>query len=171
MLIPKFSLLKAPLLLVFVVLIILGCSHKPTAMSSQQKQQAEREVRLAFSQLVAAYHALDTAKYFSFFYQEKFIGLSEVGTNWNSFAPLKQGIEAGFSAIAHVEQLTFPNVKVSVIDPNTAILVNEFQQIARLHSGDVIEFAGGGTQVWVKHSGSWKLVSISASAKPKTKEK
>ncbi len=64
------------------------------------------------------------------------------------------------------QSLKFPNVNVSVIDDNTAILVNEFTQTVLLRNGTTYTASGGGTQVWSKRSGQWKLVSVSASNKP-----
>jgi hypothetical protein len=35
-----------------------------------------------------------------------------------------------------------------------------------LKNGSIINVSGGGSQVWSKQSGNWKIVSISASSKP-----
>ncbi len=53
--------------------------------------------------------------------------------------------------------------KFTVINPSTAILVNEYKQTIRLKNKNVVKQAGGGTQVWSKSGNAWKLVSISAS--------
>lgn len=55
---------------------------------------------------------------------------------------------------------------MSVIDSYTAVLVNEFVQSMTLKDGSIINVSGGGSQVWSKRSGNWKIVSVSASDKP-----
>jgi aspartokinase len=52
---------------------------------------------------------------------------------------------------------------VTVINPSTAILVNEYKQTILLKNTDTVQQSGGGTQVWSKSENKWKLVSISAS--------
>ncbi|WP_448564692.1 nuclear transport factor 2 family protein [Thalassotalea ganghwensis] len=134
-------------------------------MSKNTTQQIEKEVMHAFNGLVEASSALDMQRYFDYFDQEKFVGLSANGINWNSIDDLKALIEPSFAMVDKIESLTFTNVQISVIDSNTVILVNEYEQSVVLASGDKVKGAGGGTQVWSKASGSWKLVSVSASNK------
>ena len=144
-------------------MVALALTISPHAFA--QSDELKKEVLASFQSLVSAAKRLDTQRYFQHFDKEKFVGLSSDGTNWNSieqFAPL---INNGFTAVEKVVSLEFPNVKVSIIDDNTAILVNEFVQSTLLKNGQTIEYAGGGTQVWSKHSGQWKLVSVSASNK------
>lgn len=115
--------------------------------------------------MVAASKALDTTRYFEFIDDEKFIGLNADGTNLNSIIDLRKLIEPGFNAVEKIESLIFTNLRISVIDHNTAILVNEYAQIIILTDGAHYNSAGGGTQVWSKTSGKWLLVSISSSSK------
>lgn len=65
--------------------------------------------------------------------------------------------------IEKIVSLEFDQVKVTVLNPLTAILVNEFTQTILLKDGSSIEQSGGGTQVWLKTGEAWKLVSNSAS--------
>ena len=65
--------------------------------------------------------------------------------------------------IEKITSLEFKNVKVTVINPTTAILVNEYTQTILLKSGDTINQSDGGTQIWSKYNSEWKLVSVSAS--------
>ncbi|MEM9663712.1 MAG: nuclear transport factor 2 family protein [Bacteroidota bacterium] len=125
-----------------------------------------QEILAAFYSLVDASKTLDTTAYFSHFDEDRFVGLNSDGTNWNSFEDLRVLIEHGFAAIECIDELVFTNVNVSVLDTRTAVLVNEYVQSMTLKSGASIQIAGGGTQVWAKHSGPWKLVSVSASNKP-----
>ena len=131
-------------------------------------QNLEQEVLASFQSLVDASKRLDTEAYFQHFDLDKFVGLNSDGTNWNSINDLEPLINTGFGSIKEVISLEFPNVKVSIIDNYTAVLVNEFAQTILLKSGDTINLAGGGTQVWSKRSGQWKLVSVSASNKTNT---
>ena len=125
----------------------------------------ELEIRESFNGLVEAANSLDTRRYFEFFDKEKFAGLSAHGTNWNSIEDFKALINPSFAMVEKIESLEFTNVHISVIDANTAVLVNEYEQSAQLKSGEIVKGAGGGVQVWSKASGNWKLVSVSASNK------
>ncbi|WP_185969166.1 YybH family protein [Aliiglaciecola sp. M165] len=126
----------------------------------------EKEVLESFRSLTDASQALDARSYFQHFDQDKFVGLNSDGTNWNSIDDLAPLINIAFDSIQEVISLEFLNVKVSIIDSYTAILVNEFSQSMLLKNGETINVSGGGTQVWSKRSGKWKLVSVSASNKP-----
>lgn len=145
--------------------MITACGGNEGELSKNTKERVEREVLESFNLLVDSVRERDTNAYFDLFDQDKFVGLNSNGSNWNSIDDLKALIEPGFAAIDQVELLNFNNVKVSVIDENTAILINEYEQTIVLKSGDKTSSAGGGTQVWSKASGNWKLVSVSASQK------
>jgi hypothetical protein len=128
-----------------------------------ETSQIEAEVLGAFKGLVEASQALDPSRYFALIDQDRFTGLSADGKAWQSFKDLEQVISNGFQMIEEIVDLAFANVKVTVIKPSTAILVNEFRQTIRLKNSDVVQQAGGGTQVWSRSGETWKLVSISAS--------
>lgn len=138
-------------------------------MSEESRNRIEQEIRQSFNGLVDASNALDTERYFEYFELDKFVGLSADGTNWNSIDDLRALIKPSFDMVEKVESLEFTNVHISVIDPNTAVLVNEYEQRILLKSGEIVQDAGGGAQVWSKISGKWKLVSVSASSKPVSK--
>lgn len=143
-----------------LALILVGKSSEASDIP-----QTELEVVAAFEQLVVASKRRDIEAYFELIDEEKFIGLNSDGTNFNNAGALRELVNSGVNAIERINRLDFTNVKVSVIDSNTAILVNEYEQTVTLRSGELVSFSGGGTQVWSKHSGVWKLVSISASNK------
>lgn len=132
-------------------------------MESLDENNVEVEVLEAFNGLVQASESLDPTKYFEFFNKDKFTGLNADGTVWHSIQSLEAMIFSGFSVVEQVTSLEFKNVKVTVVNPITAILVNEYTQSMLLKSGDIVKQSGGGTQVWSKSDGTWKLVSISAS--------
>ncbi|WP_334062736.1 YybH family protein [Alteromonas genovensis] len=133
--------------------------------AESKKSQIEKEILASFESLVQACRKLDSELYFQHFAADKFVGLNSDGTNWNSINDLAPLITNGFEAVEEITFLKFTNVKVSVIDNFTAVLVNEYVQSMELKSGDIIKAAGGGTQVWSKRSGHWKIVSVSASNK------
>mgnify|MGYP001943045101 FL=1 len=147
------------------LMAILSSCRKEVNLSEEVRNQVKKEVNQLFSQLVEASNALDAARYFEYIDADKFLGLNANGTNWNSIEDLKSLIYPSFDMVEKVEFLKFTNVQISVIDANTAILVNEYEQSILLKSGEVVKSAGGGTQVWSKASGNWKLVSVSASNK------
>lgn len=157
---------KRPALKALIVLLalstLLGCNKQQEKMDLNA-ERIKQDVMTQFESLVAASKSANTEAYFAHFDKTKFVGLNADGSNWNSIDDLRALVEPGFAAIEAVETLHFPNVKISVIDAHTAILVNEYQQSLVLKGGNKMSLAGGGTQVWSKASGTWKLVSVSAS--------
>ena len=125
--------------------------------------QIETEVLAAFKGLVAASTALDANRYLDCIDKEKFTGLSAAGKAWHRFEDLESVISTGFQMVERITRLDFFKVKVTVIHPATAILVNEYEQTLLLKNGETVQQAGGGAQVWAKSAHGWKLVSISAS--------
>ena len=125
--------------------------------------QIEAEVKDAFRGLVEASTALDARRYFTFFDKDKFTGLGADGKVWHSIAPLEEVIALGFPMVERLMALEFSKVKVTAINPSTAILVNEYDQTILLKDKNIVKQSGGGTQVWSKSEAGWKLVSISAS--------
>ena len=149
-----------------LAICLISCSSKNMELSEKSRSEIEQEIQQSFDGLVEASKALDVTRYFEFIDAEKFVGLKADGTNWNSIVGLRELIEPGFNSVEKIESLIFTNVRISVIDLNTAILVNEYEQKIILKGGAHYNDAGGGTQVWSKASGKWLLVSISASSKP-----
>lgn len=145
---------------------LFSCTSQTFELSSEKKDVIELEIRASFNGLVEASKSLDPTRYIEYFDADKFVGLNSDGTNFNSIEDLIELIEPGFGSIEKITSLEFTNIKISVIDKNTAILVNEYEQSALLKSGVTYTSKGGGTQVWSKATGSWKLVSVSASDKP-----
>jgi hypothetical protein len=132
-------------------------------MKATDKKETETEVLAAFNGLVEASKSLNSDRYFEYFDKENFTGLNADGTVWHSISGLEAMIPAGFSMVEKITSLEFKNVKVTILNQTMAILVNEYTQSMLLKSGDVVTQSGGGTQVWFKRSGIWKLVSVSAS--------
>jgi hypothetical protein len=89
--------------------------------------------------------------------------LSADGKTWQSIKNLEDVIGPGFAAVDKIDSLEFFNVKVTVINETTAILVNEYKQRIILKDKSLVEQVGGGVQVWSREDDDWKLVSISAS--------
>lgn len=143
------------------LIIISGCHT--IKMEAIDQRQVESDVLAAFQGLVKASESLDSKKYFAYFDREKFTGLNADGKVWHSIEGLESLIDSAFPMIEKSISLEFKNVKVTVLDQHTAILVNEFKQTLLLKNGSLVNQAGGGTQVWVKSQDSWKLVSVSAS--------
>lgn len=132
-------------------------------MNPADISKIESEVLEAFGGLVEASRLLDPALYFEYYDKEKFTGLNANGKVWLSISPLENLIISGFSAIERSLSLEFSNVKVTVIDWSTAILVNEYMQSLLLKDGSTVSSSGGGVQVWHLFQDKWKLVSVSAS--------
>lgn len=128
-----------------------------------RSDQIEAEVTDVFQGLVAASKALDSDRYLEYIDKDKFTGLSADGKAWHSVKNLEELIVSGFPMVEKIIGLEFHNVKVTVINESTAILVNEYKQTILLKNQNIVKQSGGGTQVWSKTGNTWKLVSISAS--------
>jgi Domain of unknown function (DUF4440) len=137
--------------------------HCAENMKPANISKIESEVLEAFGGLVEASKSLNSARYLAYFDKEKFTGLNADGKVWHSIKGLEALIISGFPMVERSISLEFKNVKVTVIDPSTAILVNEYKQTMLLKDGNVVSRSGGGVQVWHQASGKWKLVSVSAS--------
>ena len=122
-------------------------------------------VNQAFGGLIEAAKSLDVGRYVEFFDKERFTALNDDGTVTHSFDEFENTYRQQISALVNYESLEFSNVKISVINSQTAILVNEFTASVLLKSGDVVTAKGAGTQVWAETDGAWKLVSVSGSSK------
>jgi ketosteroid isomerase-like protein len=134
-------------------------------LAATDEANVEQEVLASFQSLVDASRRLDVQAYFAHFDQEKFVGLNNNGSTWATLEAFYPVIENGFAAIDEVTELRFTKLKVLVIDRHTAVLVNEFEQTMRMQNGNAASVAGGGSQVWSKSTGAWKLVSIATSIK------
>ncbi len=126
-------------------------------------EQIEAEVVEAFRGLVEASKALDADRYLAYIDKAKFTGSSAEGRTWQSIEGLEKLISSGFPMVDKIVSLEFSNVKVTVINQSTVILVNEFKQTILLKNKNIVKQSGAGTQVWSKSHDGWKLVSISAS--------
>ena len=124
------------------------------------------EVETAFDNLVSATKSGDHDLYFSFFDATSFTALSANGSTLSSFERFKQIYEPQLGAVQAYNSLMFDPVHIQVIDPNTAILTNEYTAEVVLTSGTVVPASGAGAHVWSKSTGAWKLVHVSDAVKP-----
>ena len=156
--------------IIISLIIATGCTDTHTDLTNNTKIEIESEVHNAFKGMVEASKLFDADRYFEYFDKEKFSGLNADGTVWHSMKDFEALIRPGFSMIEKSEFLNFSNVKITVINHTTAILVNEYKASVLLKNGQSAQQAGGGAQVWSKSNGAWKLVSVSASDKPHATE-
>jgi hypothetical protein len=160
---PVMNNLKTACLVVALLLAV--CCQSDTAMSEEEERTVKESVQRAFDGLVEASRSLNAERYFEYFDDQKFSGLSAAGTVWHSIEDLESVIRPGFSMIEEIQSLEFDNVKITIVDRTTAILVNEYNDTALLKNGEVVSGSGGGVQVWSKSGGSWKLVSVADASK------
>ena len=83
----------------------------------------------------------------------------------HSFQIFKEAYLPKLQFTESYQNLEFTNVKIDVINASTAVLVNEYNATVTLTTGDTVNAAGAGAQVWSKRTGAWKLVSVSSSVK------
>ncbi|WP_444996322.1 YybH family protein [Aliikangiella sp. IMCC44359] len=138
-------------------------------MTLKESESIKSEVMLSFKQLSDSVKAVNIDKYLSFFDQKKFTSLNENGTVYHSYTDFEKLIRQQLPMVKTYKHLVFKNVKVTVINPDTAILVNEYDSGVVLKSGEEFSVSGAGTQVWSKSKGGWLLVNVSSSMKPVNK--
>ncbi|WP_395374475.1 nuclear transport factor 2 family protein [Marinicella sp. W31] len=121
-------------------------------------------MRSAFNGLIEASLSLKLEPYLEFFNKETFSSLNQDGTVYHNLNNFSESYATAISSIARYESLEFDNVKISVIDHNAAILVNQFEAVVILNNGDKVTARGAGTQVWKKNNTQWKLMHVSSSS-------
>jgi ketosteroid isomerase-like protein len=154
------------LLLLFSITILAGCNRPVAGLAEQEREDIRQEITTAFDGLAAGAKSPDVNQYFDYFNKDKFTALNSDGTVTHSFEEFKKSYLDQTKSISKYESLDFKNVKITVVDKKTAILVNEYKAKVILNSGQSVEATGAGTQVWSKTDNKWKLVSVSSSAMP-----
>lgn len=134
-------------------------------LDQKEIESIKESIRVNFNYLVDASKSLDFDRYLEFIDKELFSGLNADGTVFHGREELDKTYRPGFSMVEKIESLEFTNVKITVINKTTAILVNEYSECTLMKNGEKYSSEGGGCQVWSLRSNSWKLVSISSSTK------
>ncbi len=153
------------LILTTLLSMLTACSHHKTKLSPNLDAEIKSEIRSVFMGLTEAVKSLNIDRYFQFFDQGKFTSLNADGSVFHSLIDFEKTFREQTQFIERYETLEFEDVKVTVVNRTTAILVNEYHATVLLKTGDIVSASGAGTQVWSKVAGQWKLVHISSSAK------
>lgn len=153
-------------LILTCTIFLSACSQQDAHLSKAEELEIHEAVNQSFTGLVAAVKSLDADSYYNYFEADKFTSLNEYGTVTHSFREFKSTYDQQLPLIKKYKSLEFSNVKITVIDKNTAILVNEYDAEVVLQSGDSVFASGAGTQVWSNTTSHWKLVNVSSSTKP-----
>ena len=157
---------KRLLIILLSFAVLAGCNRPTPVLTEQEKEQIRQDITTAFDGLAAGAKSPDVNRYFDYFNKDKFTALNADGTVTHSFEEFKKSYLDQTKSISKYESLDFKNVKITVIDKKTAILVNEYKAKVILKSSQSVEATGAGTQVWSKAGSKWKLVSVSSSAMP-----
>jgi len=134
-------------------------------MSPDEAQAIEAEVRQAFQGLVEAARSLEAAPYLAYLARDGFTAQLD-GIVFPSYEAFSMMYSEQLPSIEAFLSLEFDNVQVSLLNRTTAVLVNTFTETIVLASGDTLDLAGGGSQVWTRTGAGWKLVHISGSTRP-----
>jgi len=134
-------------------------------LDKKSELRIESEVNRAFEELAVAAQSLNIDEYLGFFDREKFTSLNDNGSVFHSFSDFESLYRQQIPALKKYNSLEFKNVKITVLNNSTAILVNEYTAEVVLQSGDAVSAGGAGAQVWSKASGAWLLVNVSGSMK------
>jgi hypothetical protein len=126
------------------------------------KKHIEEQILNQFERLVETAKSLDHESYMKFFDSSKLTSFNDDGTITEDFNAFSIMIEKGFSGFKRYKTLEFNTVKISVIDINTAILMNEYNAVVILKNNEAFPVAGAGTQVWNLSNGQWKIVHVTS---------
>ena len=151
--------------LFFCCIVLSACGQQDARLSKAEELKIHEAINQSFTGLAAAAKSLDAYSYYKYFDADKHTSLNEDGTVTHSFKEFKKTYDVQIPYIKEYKSLEFSNVKITVVDKNTAILVNEYKAEVLMKSGDVITALGAGTQVWSNTTGEWKLVNVSSSTK------
>ena len=157
--------IQRALTLVILLLVSTGCTHNKVELSANYDEAIKSEVNQSFLGLVEAAKSLNVERYLQFFDKDNFTSLNENGSVFHSLTDFENPYREQISYLEKYKSLEFFNVKITVINKSTAILVNEFHAVVLLKSGETVSASGAGTQVWSKMSDKWKLVNVSSSSK------
>jgi len=152
------------LTLVILLLVFNGCAHNKVKQIENIDAKIKSEVTQSFNGLVEAAKSLNVERYLQFFDKDKFTSLNENGSVYHSLHDFEKQYREQIPYIEKYKSLKFYNMKIKVINSSTAILVNEFNAVVLLKSGETVSASGAGTQVWSKISDRWKLVNVSSSS-------
>lgn len=152
--------------LIVCSLLVCGACYSDSDQLSQVDEQAViAEVEEAFNSLAVAAKSLKAEPYFDHFSPDQFTALVE-GAVLLSFEEFEQMYREQLPLIEGYLTLEFNKVKITPLSRNAAVLVNEFSETIALATGDTLSIRGGGTQVWTRMEGVWKLVHVSGSTQP-----
>lgn len=151
--------------IVFFGLLLALAACNSTGLSTHQKTEIEQQILNRFDSLAESAKRLDHAAYFAHFDTQHFTALNDNGTVTHKFAQFQQHFSTGIAVVDSYTNLSFDKVKVTVIDDDNAILVNEYAADLNLKNGAKVSVSGAGSQVWHKTQNQWLLVSVSSSTK------
>ncbi len=146
-----------------LIFMLFACNS--VSLSAYEEAEIEQEILGRFDSLAESVKRLDKDAYFAHFNHRLFTALNENGTVTQKFEQFQQHFSSGIGAVASYDELSFKRVKVTVIDANNVILVNEYNAQVNLKNGSKVAVSGAGTQVWHRSEGNWLLVSVSSSTK------
>jgi len=146
------------------ILALAACSNASIPGSGISSTQAEVVAR--FENLASAVKTGDQAAYLKHFNEEDFTALNANGKVTHDFDASRLTYTASAASIAKHHSLEFENVKVTVLEPTVALLLNEYSAEIELISGDIVTVSGAGEQVWHKSNKEWVLNHVSSSTKP-----
>lgn len=146
-----------------LILTCCACKQDESVLSNKDVNKISQAVDKSFTGLIGAARSLNVDAYFQYFDRKHFTALNADGTVVHSMEAFEEVARQQFAALESYRSLEFSQVKISVINRETAVLVNEYKADVVLKSGDLVSASGGGTQVWALRDGAWKLVSVSSS--------
>jgi len=149
--------------LLVLLSLTLGCVQQNEEQTNMK--EIESEVNQAFDGLVDAVRTMNVERYLGYFDRQEFTSLNDDGSVFHNFKQFESMYRQQAPYVEKYVSLEFDNVKITVINNSTAVLVNEYFAEVTLKSGDAVSASGAGTQVWSKGTGEWKLVNVSSSIK------
>ncbi|MHA6287781.1 nuclear transport factor 2 family protein [Maricaulis sp. CAU 1757] len=136
-----------------------GPENSDSCSAVQALSIEERAVCIRFRDMVDAVERLDNAAALEHFWSAGFSAniagqIIKDPDEWATFYANSLG------SIADIERLDFPQVEIRTLDRDTILLLNTYDEVVHLHSGERLELTGYGTQIWLRRGDEWRIAHV-----------
>jgi ketosteroid isomerase-like protein len=137
---------------------VANCSAQPQpAGPSFTDPAVEKAVLAANAEMIAAANSLNIDAFFDFIVDTDRGMIVQNGAIFRTRAEAYEAVKRGLQGVAKVER-RFNNPQVTVISPETALLVSEGSVTATLEDGRVFDRRFAVSLLFVRRDGRWKLL-------------
>jgi len=129
---------------------------KPAELDSV-RQTIQKEVLETNARMTQAANSLDVDAFFSFILESDQSLIIQNGTIFKTRLEAMQAVKRGFMGIAKLDR-RFDHPQVTVLSPDSALLIAEGSTTATLTDGRILESKFAVSCVFLRQAGQWKLL-------------